>query len=383
MDGIRTELESYPEVSFIDHLGFSDFLASVIQDYQNAYREETGKDAVLGKSDPMRMLLYTCAMMIYQGYQYVDHSGKMGLLKYSTGEYLDQLASLKRIRRLEPQPASTTFRFTLSKAQKEVIGIPKGTRARAGDLFFATTLYAEIPVGEETVDVPAVCLSTGSAGNGYLPGEINVLVDPVNYVDRIENLTETAGGTDREDDDALAERVYLAPQGYSVAGPEGAYRFWVRSYSQLVQDCFVTSESPGEVDIYVLLEDGELPGEDFISGLQDFLDDETRRPLTDHVVVKAPQRVEYTIEGTYYISRDRQEMAAVIQKQVEAARDEFIRWQKSAIARDINPSRLIYGLVAAGAKWVDLKSPGFQKMEGASVAVASGVNLAYGGVQDE
>ena len=133
MDGIRTELESYPEVSFIDHLGFSDFLASVIQDYQNAYREETGKDAALGKADPMRMLLYTCAMMIYQGYQYVDHSGKMGLLKYSTGEYLDQLASLKRIRRLEPQPASTTFRFTLSKAQKEVIGIPKGTRARAGD----------------------------------------------------------------------------------------------------------------------------------------------------------------------------------------------------------------------------------------------------------
>lgn len=152
------------------------------------------------------------------------------------------------------------------------------------------------------------------------------------YVDRSENLTETAGGTDREDDDALAERVYLAPQGYSVAGPEGAYRFWVRSYSQLVQDCFVTSESPGEVDIYVLLEDGELPGEEFISGLQDFLDDETRRPLTDHVVVKAPQTVEYTIEGTYYISRDRQEMAAVIQKQVEAARDEFIRWQKSAIA---------------------------------------------------
>lgn len=48
-----------------------------------------------------------------------------------------------------------------------------------------------------------------------------------------------------------------------------------------------------------------------------------------------------------------------------------------------HPSRLIYGLVAAGAKWVDLKSPGFQKMEGASVAVASGVNLAYGGVQDE
>ena len=95
MDGIRTELESYPEVSFIDHLGFSDFLASVIQDYQNAYREETGKDAALGKADPMRMLLYTCAMMIYQGYQYVDHSGKMGLLKYSTGEYLDQLASLK------------------------------------------------------------------------------------------------------------------------------------------------------------------------------------------------------------------------------------------------------------------------------------------------
>ena len=131
------------------------------------------------------------------------------------------------------------------------------------------------------------------------------------------------------------------------------------------------------------LEDGGLPGEEFISGLQDFLDDETRRPPTDHVVVKAPQTVEYTIEGTYYISRDRQEMAAVIQKQVEAARDEFIRWQKSAIARDINPSRLIYGLVAAGAKWVDLKSPGFQKMEGASVAVASGVNLAYGGVQDE
>ena len=40
---------------------------------------------ILAPADPDRLILYSCAVAIYQGLQYEDKAGKMGLLKYSTG----------------------------------------------------------------------------------------------------------------------------------------------------------------------------------------------------------------------------------------------------------------------------------------------------------
>ena len=65
----------------------------MVSDFEKRYRELTGNTMTLAAADPYRLILYACAVAIYQGYQYTDKAGKMGLLKYSTGDFLDESCS--------------------------------------------------------------------------------------------------------------------------------------------------------------------------------------------------------------------------------------------------------------------------------------------------
>ncbi len=316
---MRGDLDKYPEVSFIGGMMFSDFLDEMIKHYESKYAEITGKEISLAPASPERLRLYSAAVMIYQGFQYLDRSGKNGLLKYSTGDFLDNLAALKRVARNPAVAAVTKLKFTLSKPQGFAITVPAGTRAKVDELFFATTKTVEISSGEQSVEVAAVCLTPGTVGNGYAEGRIQILVDPVNYVKAVVNTTETSGGIDAESDDELAQRVYLAPSGYSTAGPEDAYRYLVMTHNQGIEDCFIVSEQPGEVDIYIMMQGGETPGPEEIENLQNYLEDGNRKPLTDRVMVKAPELKEYEIDATYYIAESDRENVEVIKKQVESA----------------------------------------------------------------
>ena len=100
---IVKRLEQYPEVSFIEGKSFDTFLSELIKEYQLRYKELTGEEQELAISDPIRLILYSCSVLIYQGFQYVDRAAKMGLLKYSTGDFLDNLAAMKNVERLPAQ----------------------------------------------------------------------------------------------------------------------------------------------------------------------------------------------------------------------------------------------------------------------------------------
>ncbi len=58
-----------------------------------------------------------------------------------------------------------------------------------------------------------------------MQGQINELVDPIPFVSRVENISTSYGGSDIENDDKFRARIQIAPEHFSVAGPEGAYRF--------------------------------------------------------------------------------------------------------------------------------------------------------------
>lgn len=380
---IAKRLEQYPEVSFIEGKSFETFLSELIGEYQNKFKEVTGEERELAASDPIRLILYSCSVLLYQGFQYVDRAAKMGLLKYSTGDFLDNLAAMKNVERLPAQAAMTTERFYLSAVRTSSVSIPQNTRVKGGELFFSTLMPGEIAAGERYTDIPVRCLTPGSAGNDFLPGEINVLVDPIHYIARVENTQRTDGGTDQESDEELAERIYLSPSSYSTAGPEDAYRYWVMTYSTAIWDCKIYSESPGEVDIYVLLQNGKLPDSAFLDGLSTFLEEDNKRPLTDKVVVKTPEQEEYSIDVTYYINRSDRDIEDVIKRKAETACRNYVDWQQAAIARDINPSRLMLELMQAGAKWAEIRSPVFTEIQGAKVAKPSTINLVYGGLQDD
>lgn len=377
------EIANLPDVSFIDGVTLDDIQQQMVQDYLDKYEELTGESTELTRADPVSLILYACSVQIFQAMLYVDRAGKQDLLKYSYGEFLDNLAALKGIAREPAKPAVVTMRFSLAAIRPDTVAIPQGTRVSNGDLYFETDEYTEIPSGDTYADVTATCQTDGEDGNGLLPGEINVLVDPIAYVASVANTESTVGGTDIEDDDTLASRVYIAPSKYSVAGPEEAYRYWITEFNSSISDVYLSSPEAGQVLIEFILEGGELPNEAMVRSLADYLANENIRPLTDEVIVRLPTTATFNVNVQYWINRSDINKAATIQAAVEQAVTDYVSWQQSKIGRDINPDKLISLMEQAGAKRVAVTEPVFSVMPDATIGRIGTKTVSYGGIEDD
>lgn len=373
-----------PDVSFTDNDTLQAMQERLIKNYEARYEYLTGKKVSLAPADPIRILLYAVALDLYQLEQYVERSGRQDLLKYSYGDFLDHLAANRGVARQQAAAATTTLRFTLSEAKAYAVGIPAGTRATNGNgVYFQTKEYGEVPAGSTAVDIEAECTEQGITGNDLVPGQIDVLVDPVAYVASVSNVNTSTGGTNLETDANLAERVYLAPSSYSVAGPDDAYVFWAKTFNTSIGSVRPTSPEPCQVDIYILMADGSMPESGIINGLQAYLSSSNIRPLTDQVTVKAPTAKAFSIEMTYYINRSNSASATAIQNAVQDAVAKYITWQTTEIGKDINPSELIKRVVAAGAKRVVVTAPVFTAVAATEVAQLSAQDVTYGGLEDD
>lgn len=122
-----------------------------------------------------------------------------------------------------------------------------------------------------------------------------------------------------------------------------------------------------------------------------YLMNEARRPMTDRVICKAPEEVEYSIDFTYYIGSGNSKGASIVQESVAKAVEEFQEWQRS-IGRDINPMELIARLRAAGVKRVELRQPVDKVIENGmdsgkavvQIPKLSGTpTIIYGGIEDD
>lgn len=354
----------------------------IIDDIISGYEDMAGY--TLASGDPRRLYLLSIAYVIIQQRQQIDASGKSNLLYYAQDDYLDQLGAFRKVTRIPAQAAITTERFTLSAIRPDNIGIPQGTRVTADNqVYFETTAPGIIVSGQLYVDVPVQALTAGEAGNGYEVGEINRLVDPIPYVQTVSNTFETSGGRDKEDDEAYRARIYEAPGGFSIAGPENAYIFWALSASSSIVDVKAFSPSAGVVDIRALLEDGGIPDQPLLDLIDATLSDKTIRPLTDNVQVYAPDIVNYNIDLTYFIRTEDVASATEIQERVDAAVQNYITWQYAKLGRDVNPQELISRIIQAGAKRANITAPTLAALTESEVAKVNTVNAVYGGTEDD
>ena len=256
--------------------------------------------------------------------------------------------------RLQAQPALTTLRFTAVLSGSEQIAVPKGTRVNAGQTSFVTTEAALLTAAQSSAEVAAECTETGTVGNGWSVGQINSLSERLHpTIDvAVSNATVSAGGVEIEGDEAYRERVLLAPESFSVAGPVGAYQYWARQASPAVVDVHVANDTDGggqpiggRVAVTVLAKDG-LPNAELIGKIQAALSAEKRRPLCDTVVVKAPTAVDYTLDAelTLFTGTDARTAKAAAEQAwavYEAAR-------RSRLGLDIVPLDIQTALKVAG-----------------------------------
>lgn len=378
-------VKDLPDISFIEYKTVDDVKANMVADYEAYMTEATGKPYTLPRVSRDRFKLYAAAAQIYQAMKYVDVKGKMDTVKYSVGDFLDLLGAFRcGATRNQAAAAVTTIRFTLSAARASVTAIPQGTRIAAGQLFFETSVYTEIPAGDLTADIPATCMTAGETGNGLAPGELKTLVDPVPYVQSVENTSTSSGGADRESDESFAARIFIAPGKYSTAGSRNGYEYHVQDYSSAIGGVHVSSDqAAGTVDIVFVMADGSLPSAETISAMSQHMSAETLRPMNDLVTVRAPAEVKYTVSLTYYINQSDNNRAVAIQQAVSAAVDSYIAWQRK-IGRDINPSKLLALVMGAGAKRAQITAPIFTAIPADSIAAIDGAaSITYGGLEDD
>ncbi len=376
------QIQQFPDLNFVDTSADS-ILSDEISTYENTYKALTGKNITVQPGDDAYILLHAQALRTFSILQSLNYTARQNFLKYAKGNNLDNLAANTGCTRSQSTAAVTTIRFSLGKAQTVDIIIPQGTRATPGNgLYFATDEEVRLPAGNTAVMASATCQMMGSVGNGYVPGQINTLVDPVSFISSVANTDTSEGGSDTEDDLSLAERTFNSPESFSVAGPAGAYDFFARKFSPAVIDTKVTSPSPGEVNMRILLAGGILPNEAFLNDLQAYLGDDARRPLTDHFSVAAPDAVNYDVKFTYYIDSADAGNVQDIQTAVTAAVSGYILWQKSKIGRDIVPDRLTAAVIQAGAKRVIMTAPVFTQVAETSVAIAGTPAVTYGGIDN-
>lgn len=378
-------VKDLPDISFIEYKTVDDVKASMVADYEAYMTEATGKTYTLPRVSRDRFKLYAAAAQIYQAMKYVDIKGKMDTVKYSVGDFLDLLGAFRcGATRNQAAAAVTTIRFTLSAARASVTAIPQGTRIAAGQLFFETSVYTEIPAGDLTADIPATCMTAGETGNGLAPGELKTLVDPVPYVQSVENTSTSSGGADRESDESFAARIFIAPGKYSTAGSRNGYEYHVQDYSSAIGGVHVSSDqAAGTVDIVFVMADGSLPSAEMIYAMNQHMSAETLRPMNDLVTVRAPAEVKYTVSLTYYINQSDNNRAVAIQQAVSAAVDSYIAWQRK-IGRDINPSKLLALVMGAGAKRAQITAPIFSAIPADSIAAIDGTaSITYGGLEDD
>lgn len=354
--------------------------AAIISDYETT----TGRTAHPGT--PERLFLEAVAYVIANQQNQIEDAAKLNLLAYSRGDYLDQLGGLFGALglRLVAKKATVALEFSIPSALGFDVAIPLGTRATPdGSIIFETLTTANIPAGNTSVQVEAQCQTQGIVGNGYAVGQINRLVDVPANVTKVSNTVLSSGGANQESDSAFQDRLYLAAEGFAIAGPKLANEFHAKSVDSGIIDVLSTTAAPGLIKVYILMQGGALPSQNILDAVEAHLNDESRRPTTFQLIAVSPVAVDYDLTATYYIFSEYATQAAEIQNRVSEAKDNYLSWQKGKLARDINPD-YFKGLLLQipGIKRVDLTSPAYTVLTEAQIAADQTIAVTYGGLED-
>jgi len=266
---------------------------AIIADMIAYYEFTTGK--VIAESDPERLIINMFAYREVVNRNADNDAAKQMLVRFSRYPVLDYLGQLVGVTRLPAAKAVCTLEFTLVTGHGAVI-VPQGTRVSSEDgaVVFETTDDIIGTIGVDVFEVSATAQTGGTYGNGYIPGKISALIDSLAFVDTVENVDVTSGGSNEEIDEQLRDRIVLAPSSFSVAGPTDAYKFFAFSANSAIIDVEVTNPIPGVVYIYPLTDTVPTP-QSILDEVLAACSGDKKVPLLDEVVVIAPTPINYSI----------------------------------------------------------------------------------------
>ncbi|WP_339492301.1 baseplate assembly protein [Pseudomonas sp. EA_15y_Pfl2_R67] len=156
----------------------------------------------------------------------------------------------------------------------------------------------------------------------------------------------------KEEDDPFRERIQLAYEGLTTAGPRNSYILHARNTSGLVMDATAESPAPCCVTVTVLSSEGKGEASpELLATVAAGLDDEDVRPVGDRLTVQSAQIIDYRIDAILHMASSGPEGDASL---AEAQR---------RLAAWINPRKRLGVEVARSAVDAQLHIAGVSRVE--------------------
>jgi phage-related baseplate assembly protein len=195
--------------------------------------------------------------------------------------------------------------------------------------------------------MPAYAVGADLDNIAALFGIVRLLITPAN--------PQLGTAAVMESDTEFRRRMVLAPEGYSVAGPIGAYVFHALTAHPDVLDASAESPSPGVVVVSILSRAGDgTASPAVVEAVRAYMSADTRRPLTDFVSVQAAGIVDYAVDYDIrtFTGPDTGVVVAASRARVAAYVAESHR-----LGRDVTRSALFAAAHVEGVQNIVLNSP--------------------------
>jgi len=216
------------------------------------------------------------------------------LLAYATGANLDHIAATRYAEsRLEGAKPYANFEFSLSEILETDIVLPEGLLLGDGKGAEAR-LMASVTIAAGAASAQGVVELQAFVRESEIKTEI--ILTPLPYVIGAKQLEPFANGADPEDDERFRERVWLSREKKTTAGSRLQYVYYAKSADVRVRDVQIIDDTAGVVKVYLLSDTGSADSV-MIERVNEILNEEEIRPLTDDVQVYSAEIIDVTVDA--------------------------------------------------------------------------------------
>lgn len=169
--------------------------------------------------------------------------------------------------------------------------------------------------------------------------------------------------------------------GYAVTYEDGLLDVELKSTyaSRATIEISISKTMQGCVKIVPICANGEIPSEEILQDVLRACSADDVRPLTDRVIVAAPDVETYDIELTYYTDKADESQVIENVEGENGAISRYVYWQGSNLDQDINPDYLKKLILSpnweadlTGATRVDIIKPVYKPLNKTTIAKFSG-----------
>ena len=314
----------------------------------DAYIDASGHALYAGNEK--EMMLRAVQQILMQAFAGMDNGIKMATVRYAVRDYLELVGEERYCPYLDARPAASTVTITF-RSTGVTETIPAGEALTADGVVLYTLDEAVEDTGAaRSVTAAVTCSKSGAAGNALLSGAQMQFILQHDGVESVVCASDASWGQDAEDYEAYRERIRTQGPANVTTGTADGYRSRAMAVSSVILDAAPLRTAAGSVCCYLLLDD-ESGSAALIAAVEDALNPQSERPLTDNVSAALATKVTYTLNVKCYASP-----GTSINSAAEEAVAAYRTWQDQAIGRAFNPDKLksmLYEAGAARVTWED------------------------------